>query len=201
MKEGALRLATDDGLELEARWDTGDAPIMAVVFSHPHPRHGGTMTAPLMEKVTAELVGAGMAVLRFNFRGVGASDGSWGEGVEELRDIAAAMDEASGAGLRVGLSGWSFGAAMALRWQAATGDTTVYCGISPPVADLPSSADLAAAERTIIMGERDQLIHFEASKAYAASIDARFIPMSADHFFYYREARVAAHVVDSLGGF
>jgi len=70
----------------------------------------------------------------------------------------------------------------------------------PPVTNLPGAADLTAAGRTIIMGERDQLIEFEASKAYAASIDARFIPISADHFFYYREARVAAHVVDSLGG-
>lgn len=193
-----LTLTTGDGLGIEARWDAPNESHRAVVFCHPHPLHGGTMTAPLMEKVTAGLVEAGLAVLRFNFRGVGRSQGTAGDGPEVLQDLDAAMAAARQTGLAVALAGWSFGAATGLRWQAANGDTTPYCGIAPSVTDLPGPAELAPAERTIIMGERDQLIPFAEAEAYARSIGATFRPIAADHFFYYREDRVAALVAEAL---
>jgi alpha/beta superfamily hydrolase len=151
-----------------------------------------------MEKVTAHLVAAGMAVLRFNFRGVGASQGVAGDGPGVLNDLTAAMATARSAGLPMGLTGWSFGAATALRWQAATGDTTTYCGIAPSVSDVPGPTQLAPARRSIIMGERDQLISFPEAEEYARSIGATFHAIAADHFFYYREDRVAALVAASL---
>jgi len=199
MKQGKLTLPTEDGLILEARWDIADEPSSALVFCHPHPSHGGTMTAPLMDKVTGHLVESGICVLRFNFRGVGASEGSWGEGIGEKSDVSAAMVEASAAGLETLLGGWSFGAATALRWQAAESDSTTFCGVSPPVASLPNAEELRPAKRTIIMGERDQLIKFDDSKAYAASIGARFVPVPSDHFFFYREERVAGHMIEAFG--
>lgn len=193
-------MTTSDDVALEARWDIPPGPDRAVVFCHPHPLNGGTMTAPLMERVAAEMVEAGMAVLRFNFRGVGESQGSWGGGSAELRDVSAAMGAARIANLPLGLTGWSFGAATALRWQAVTGDATPYCGIAPSVSDMPGAGQLEDTHRTIVMGERDQLIDFQESRSYADSIAAQFVPVSADHFFYYREDRVAGHVIHALGG-
>lgn len=201
-----LTIETADGISLEARWDRPEgSPSGYVVFCHPHPLHGGTMTAPLMEKVTARMVESGWAVLRFNFRGVGGSEGGWGGGTAELDDVAAAMTAARAeAGDGVALAGWSFGAATALRWQARDGDTSTYVGIAPPVETsdgtrLPDPAELKPARRTIIIGERDQLIDVAAVQAYAEAIGAAFhlVPAS-DHFFYFREARVADLVLAGL---
>ena len=117
-----------------------------------------------------------------------------------MRDITSAMVEASASGLETRLGGWSFGAATALRWQAAKDDSTTFCGISPPVAGLPKVDDLRPAKRTIIMGDRDQLIDFDDSQAYANSIAARFVQVSSDHFFFYREERVAEHMIEAFTG-
>ena len=200
-------LTTSDGFELEARWDVPAHPCEhTVVFCHPHPLHGGTMTAPLMDNVTEHLIRSGMAVLRFNFRGVGSSEGHWGKGVAEVRDVAAAMAAARDASPEVSLVGWSFGAATALRFQASEGDTAAYVGIAPPVrgsegATLPVPAELARARRTILIGERDQLIDVDDVRAYAANIGADFHVLAAsDHFFHFRERRVAEHVTDALMG-
>ena len=200
-----VTIETTDGITLDARWDEPDGPPEGyVVFCHPHPLHGGTMTAPLMEKVTAVLVAGGW-VLRFNFRGVGGSGGGWGGGVGEMDDVAAAMAAArdrSGDG--VGLAGWSFGAATALRWQARDRDAAPYVGIAPPVETshgplLPDPQHLLGARRTIIIGERDQLIDVDAVRAYAEAIGADFklLPAS-DHFFYFREERVGELVLAGL---
>ena len=62
-------LTTSDGLTLEALWNEPPAPRAAVLLCHPHPLHGGTMRAPLMEGITTRLVHQDIAVLRFNFRG------------------------------------------------------------------------------------------------------------------------------------
>ncbi|MGI9602022.1 MAG: alpha/beta hydrolase, partial [Acidimicrobiales bacterium] len=115
-----------EGVDLEARWDSPENATAAVVLCHPHPQHGGTMRAPLMHKVMKALTGNGLAVLRFNFRGVGTSKGEWSGGVGEMDDVAAAVAEARGGYDSVAVAGWSFGAATSLRWQARDGDGSTY---------------------------------------------------------------------------
>jgi alpha/beta superfamily hydrolase len=194
-------------LLLEARWDLpDDDPHRVVVFCHPHPLHRGTMTAPLMEAVTRSLVNRGFGVLRFNFRGVGSSDGVHDRGVGEMDDIAAAVEAAREAypDLALGLAGWSFGAATALRYQARSGSTLPYVGIAPPVTSdrtpvLPDATHLAEANRTFIVGDRDQFVTVDELRAYAGSIGAQVeVLEGSDHFFYFREERVAAAVADGL---
>ena len=200
-----LQLKAADGVVLEARWDLPETdPIDSIVFCHPHPLHGGTMTAPLMAMVTSHLVAAGHAVLRFNFRGVGDSGGGWGGGIDEINDVAAAMSLARETATRASIIGWSFGAAAALRWQARDRDASAYVGIAPPVRDpggnsLPPSDVLPPASRSIIIGERDQLISVDDVRTYASAIGAGFevIP-AADHFFHFREERLAEMVVSAL---
>ena len=77
------------GLEAILREPT--APIAAAVVCHPHPLHGGTMNNNVVYRTAKVLVDAGVAALRFNFRGVGASTGRHAEGVGEEDDVRAAL--------------------------------------------------------------------------------------------------------------
>ena len=203
---GAISLQTSDGVALEARWDLPTEPRSAVVFCHPHPQHGGTMRGPLMHKVTTVLVARGLAVLRFNFRGVGQSQGTWDEGVGEVDDVASAVAAAHDAYPKLprGLMGWSFGAVAALRWQAREGDTLPYVGIAPPVSSdltpfLPVAEELSPAPRTFIIGDRDQFTSVDELETYARSIGAGLeVLRGSDHFFYFREEKVGTIAADSL---
>ena len=157
-----------------------------------------------MHKVTKAITHHGLAVLRFNFRGVGASTGEWSGGAGEVEDVGAAIAAAHQRfGSEVGVAGWSFGAATALRWQAETGSSATYVGIAPPVADeltptLPSPAELSPGRRLFILGDRDQFVTTEQLESYATSIGAGFEVMAgSDHFFNLREQIVG----DRLAGF
>ncbi len=189
---------------LEARWDRPADSVGTIVFCHPHPQHGGTMTSPLMHKVTKGLVARGLAVLRFNFRGVGLSTGAWDGGLGEIDDVATAVEHARlrHPELPLGLAGWSFGAATALAWQAREHDETPFAGIAPPVRTelverLPQPEDLAPAPRTFILGDRDQFVTVEGLEAYADAAGATLTVLNgSDHFFFFREDAVAGLIAE-----
>jgi len=194
-------------VELEARWDLPDSPTAGVVLCHPHPLRRGTMTVPLLDSITSFLVSWSTAVLRFNFRGVGRSTGIHDEGLGEIDDVAAAMDQAAATfpELEFGIAGWSFGAATALRWQARDRSEHDYVGIAPGAGraghqQLPDPGSLPPASRMFIVGDRDQLIPVDDLVAYAAECGARMeIIAGSDHFFYSREQTVAGLVAAGLG--
>jgi alpha/beta superfamily hydrolase len=199
-------LATDDGHTLEAIVDAPDTPFGTVVLCHPHPVHGGTMRAPLLAAVGELALATGYRVIRFNFRGVGASTGTFGNGLDEMLDITAAVAYASALGEPLmGIAGWSFGAATALRWQAQASSSIPYVGIAPPVASplapfLPEPGDLPPARRRFIIGERDQFVESSELATYADSIGAEFLQYAAtDHFFVFRYDRLARDVVGGFG--
>ena len=209
MSERALpeRLPGPGGVTLQARWSLPAEPAgPVVVLCHPHPLYGGTMDVPLLRTVAAHLSRAGCPVLRFNFRGVGASTGSWSGGEAEVEDVGAAAAVAAAAfpTLPLALAGWSFGAVAALRWQAGAGGTGPYAGIAPPVRSdlapgLPAPATLAPARRLLIVGDRDQFTTVEDLSAYAAAVGAQMqVFPGSDHFFYGREAGVADAVTAGL---
>ena len=162
------------------------------------------MTAPLMQSLTERMVGAGLAVLRFNFRGVGTSSGAWSGGINEVNDVGAAVERATEDELPLSICGWSFGAATSLRWQAVAQSDLTWVGVSPPVPpksslSMPGPDDLQDAKRTIIFGERDQLINVDDARAYASTIEAAFHTMAgSDHFFHFREDRVAELLIQGL---
>lgn len=201
------RIVTQDGIQLEARWDLPEAARGVIVLCHPHPLHGGTMTAPLLEKIVAELVAANHAVLRFNFRGIGESGGVWSDGIAEVDDVNVAVHAARTRfpDHDLAVAGWSFGAATALRWQARDASDLPYIGIAPPVTSdltppLPAPDELLPARRLFILGDRDQFVTVEALTAYATEIGASIEVLKAsDHFFYFREQKVAAAIIDFLG--
>jgi alpha/beta superfamily hydrolase len=187
---------TADGESLEARWDRPDRPTGAVVFCHPHPMQGGTMMAPLMVAVTTRLVERGFAVLRFNFRGVGESTGSHDEGRAELQDVEAAAATARASELPLHLSGWSFGAGMALRWLATQEEGIPYSGIAPATRSLPS--ELPPGPKRIVLGTRDQVVDGEQTRAYAETHSFDLVLTPGDHFFHGRGRKIGTLVAQGF---
>ncbi len=107
----------------------------AAVVAHPHPSHGGTMHNPVVFHVDRALHAAGLTTLRFNFRGVGASDGQHDGGRGEVEDVAAAAVWLRGVALQVPLLlvGYSFGGVCALRHAPRDATVSAVIAIGLPV--------------------------------------------------------------------
>ena len=119
-----VTLHTSDGLALvgELALPLDRPSVATMVALHPLPTHGGFMDSHIIRKAALRLPAlADIAVLRFNFRGVtsprGTSEGTFGEGIDEQHDLAAAMDLVAARGLPdPWLVGWSFGTEVALKF-------------------------------------------------------------------------------------
>jgi alpha/beta superfamily hydrolase len=122
---------------LEALLDSPEpTPVRAaVVFAHPHPQHGGTMHTKVVYQGAKALTRIGCAVLRFNFRGVGASEGAFDRGEGEHADFRAALDYMTDrySGVQLWAAGFSFGSWVALEVGALDARVSVLIGIAPPV--------------------------------------------------------------------
>ncbi|MGB7860220.1 MAG: hypothetical protein WBM90_06955 [Acidimicrobiia bacterium] len=154
------------------------------------------MNAPLMIAVTTRLVERGHVVVRFNFRGTGASSGTHDYGNAEQADITAAFVAAEERGLPVGITGWSFGAGTALRWLASEGLDIPYVGIAPPPEHLPEI--LPDGPKRIIIGNREQVVDPDAVRDYAESHDIDLVVTAGDHFFHGRAKRIGDLVGQGL---
>jgi uncharacterized protein len=205
----AFRIQTSDGLSLETVLQTPDTPGGVFVFCHPHPQMGGTMNAPLMKAVAAELLMRGWAVLRFNFRGIGASEGQTGIGIDEVADAEAAIEEAHSrfSDLPVAIGGWSFGAAVAGRVASQRPDLAAYVAIAPAVTEKPGiTAGLPPADEVrlpkpslIVVGVNDELVEPTQARDWAEGAGARFEGMKgANHFFWGKYDNLATLIGDFL---
>ena len=114
--------------------DAHDHSVTAVVC-HPHPLYGGTLHNKVAHRVASALFGMGVAVLRFNFRGVGASEGAFDQGRGELEDARAALAflRERYPSARRWIAGFSFGSWVASRLAAAEADAEQLILIAPPV--------------------------------------------------------------------
>jgi hypothetical protein len=147
---------------LEALFETPEEnPCAAVVFGHPHPLHGGTMHAKVVYRAAKTFLELGCAVLRFNFRGVGASAGHFDEGRGERDDFEAGLDfvAATCPGVDLWAAGFSFGAGIALTTGVQDRRVTQLLGIAPPIGRY-DFADVAASRKPmhLIHGEADELM-------------------------------------------
>jgi hypothetical protein len=193
------------GITLEGRWWPGVAPGGAII-THPHPLFGGDMANNVVLTAVRALAARGMAALRFNFRGVGRSTGTYGGGLEEADDVAAALaflkSRTPGPCYVVG---YSFGAAVAgralLKGLAADG---VIC-IAPPIAFMDLTfLPRVPGLRLILVGDRDELCPLASLQALMAA--SQTPPMEtpaeirviegADHFFNHGEAELFRELRD-----
>ncbi len=193
-------------LLLDGRVSIPTRPGHAVVICHPHPEYGGTMDDAVVTTVARSLQTAGVATLRFDFRGVGRSEGRHGGGVAEVDDVRAALDWLAerAPGARLSLAGYSFGAAVALRAGAVDPRPERLAAIALPAAmlDVTFLAD-CRTPTLFVHGDRDQFspaAQFEAllARCPAASQVVR-IP-GADHFLHGDAERVGDSVVRFVTG-
>jgi alpha/beta superfamily hydrolase len=121
---------------LEALLDEGaDPPRAAVVFGHPHPTYGGTMHTRAVYQAAKGLTRIGCSVLRFNFRGVGLSEGTFDQGAGEMADYTVALDTMAARYPDAPLwaAGFSFGSWIALETGSADDRVSALIAVAPPV--------------------------------------------------------------------
>ncbi|HXV61556.1 MAG TPA: alpha/beta fold hydrolase [Vicinamibacteria bacterium] len=158
----------------------------AALLLHAHPLHGGTMHFKLMFRIAKVLQRNGHAVLRFNFRGVGRSQGVHDDGRGEQDDVRAALDHLERAfpAVPVLLGGYSFGAVMALRVSDADFRVGSVLALGSPVAFLDSLR--RPMPRLFVQGARDAFGDAAAIQGYVneAPSGARLVLVpGADHYF------------------
>jgi len=159
-----------------------------VVITHPHPLYGGNMHNNVVESLARMYQLAGYSTLRFNFRGVGSSEGEYDNGLGEQEDVKAALHYLTRRGKRVlDLAGYSFGSwvnALAIS-KVDTVDRMVM--ISPPVAFMNfNSVVLTPQIKLVVAGSQDQIAPPEVIEKILTSWnpEAHLVVIDgADHFY------------------
>ena len=150
------------------------APLRAaVVFAHPHPLYGGTMHTKAVYRATKAFARLGCAVLRFNFRGVGQSDGMFDNAVGELDDFRAGLDFMASRypGAYLWAAGFSFGAYVALTAGVRDDRVSILIGIAPALHMYDFSEVRASTKpKYFVQGERDELCPLAQMQAFFAEL-------------------------------
>jgi alpha/beta superfamily hydrolase len=177
----------------------------AVVFGHPLTEMGGTMHTKVVYQAAKALSRIGCAVLRFNFRGAGASTGTFSNGPGEQEDFRAALDymAAEYPGAPLWAAGMSFGSWVALTCGAADPRVKALLGICPPIARYDFSAvERSTTAKFFIHGEFDEICPLKDMKAfYARAAEPKELVVidAANHLFDGRVSDVADAIEDLLG--
>jgi hypothetical protein len=196
--------------KLEALLDEpAGAPKAAVVFAHPLPTHGGTLHTKAVYQGAKGLARAGCAVLRFNFRGVGQSAGTFDGGEGERADFIAALDymAARYPGLPLWSAGFSFGSWIALETGAVDDRVTVLIGIAPPVTKAGydfSNTRVSTKAKFFVHGEADEICPIQDMWAFYSALpepkELVVIDM-ANHLFEGHTSEVGEALEDLLEDF
>jgi uncharacterized protein len=183
-------------------------PRAIAVLAHPLPTGGGTMHTKAVFHAAKALARAGCSVLRFNFRGVGRSAGTFDEGPGERGDFLAALSFMTSRHpevTRVWAAGMSFGAWIAMTAGGEDPRVTALVGIAPPVNQYDFSPVVAAAKPTfIIHGEFDEIVSVrEVRKFYGQLSEPKELVIidGADHLFDGKVTEVGDAVEDLLQGY
>jgi uncharacterized protein len=184
------------------------APVRAaVVFAHPLPTQGGTMHTKAVFQGAKGLVRIGCAVLRFNFRGVGRSEGAFDDGRGEMDDFRTALDVTAARypGVPLWAAGFSFGSWIALETGAADPRVSVLIGVAPPVTRYEFARTLETTKpKFFVQGERDEICPLKELRAfYAKASEPKEIVVidGANHLFEGRTREVGEALEDLLGDF
>jgi alpha/beta superfamily hydrolase len=195
--------AGEAGEALEGLFIAGDPDAGGAVIAPPHPLYGGSMDSPVVSELAWAATKAGLASLRFNWRGVGGSTGA------PSGDLALGAADFGAALLHLGrtiegplvAAGYSFGAAAAVLAAAAQPRVRRLVLVAPP----PSLLDvdvLRARERDVLLlaGEHDAIAPPAALEALARDLPrARFVLLEdADHFFAAGLAQLTTEVASWL---
>lgn len=174
------------------------------VICHPHPLHGGTMQNKVVHYMARTLGELGLRTVRFNFRGVGASDGSYAHGRGEQRDLQAVLEwvRERAPGDQVWLAGFSFGCYVAMREAAESNDVQRLITIAPPVDSFDFSVlQTPRCPWLLLQGEADEVVSAPNVLRWARSLEPRpdivALP-GVDHFFHRRLNLLREVLLDRL---
>ena len=197
---------------LEALWSDPGGGLPAAVISHPHPAHGGSMHSKVVHTIYRVLEEAGHPTLRFNFRGVGRSEGTYSGWDGEVGDVAAAAVFArERTGIQpLWLAGFSFGSWVSAKFALTDAHIEQFIGLGMPVTTNIDGRtfeflDRAPAPMLIVQGTLDRYgstdgIHALAERLRAAGgeVELRLVE-GADHFFTGHLTQLAGALRDGLG--
>jgi alpha/beta superfamily hydrolase len=183
----------------------GEGPFPAVVVCHPHPLYGGDMYNNVVSVVSVALVQASIVALRFNFRGVGSSQGEYGGGIGEQEDVEAAIsylamldDVDTG---RIGFAGYSVGAGFGITVACSDKRVKALAAISPPLSMFDFECLKGCAKpKILVCGERDDFTPSARFVEFCQSLadPKEFATIAGvDHFWWGHESEVA----DRVAGF
>ncbi|HMK86700.1 MAG TPA: alpha/beta fold hydrolase [Steroidobacteraceae bacterium] len=173
------------------------------VLCHPHPLYGGTMDNKVVTTLGRALNAGGIATLRFNFRGVGQSAGTFDGGLGETRDAAAVADYGAERwpDRRLVLGGFSFGAFVALRLTQER-DTARLITIAPPVDRFDFSAlAVPRCPWLIVQGDADEIVDPRSVFTWVKTLDPQpklVIAPGVGHFFHGHLKELKDAVSDAL---
>jgi alpha/beta superfamily hydrolase len=182
----------------------GDPPFAGVVVCHPHPQMGGDMYNNVVGALVKAVNGAGAAALRFNFRGVGESEGAYDNGEGEKDDARAALGALRSqpevdAG-RIALAGYSFGAMISFRVAYTRDDLVAVVLVSNPTKRGTKVEAQIPAPTLFVTGDRDPYCDGQLLLEYREQIgpDVRVeIVPGVDHFWWGSDGRL----IDIVSGF
>jgi uncharacterized protein len=189
--ERPVSIPRGEGLTLEGALGMPAGAELGIVICHPHPLYGGDMDSPVVVTAVAACNRPGLATLRFNFRGVGASGGAWDEGRGARDDVRAAVADLRRRlepRCRIGLAGYSFGARMSLAVAAGGEPLAGLALIAPPIAGPgwrhPGSLAIDGP-LLVVAGSRDVYCPREDLMSMAATWPTATVTVidGADHFF------------------
>ena len=204
MRQSAVSFITK-GLTLEGiiALPDGEGPFPGVVMCHPHPLMGGNMDNNVVVAVTFGLADAGIASLRFNFRGVGNSQGEHAKGEKEHQETLMAMDFLGALpdvdDDRIGLGGYSFSTRVICSHKQLYKKPLAIALVAPSleaITDSPLQSD--KTPRMIITGDRDRLANSNGVDEQLNKFDppAEYhVVAGADHFWVGQEREMAEKVV------
>jgi hypothetical protein len=162
-----------------------DAPGLALLC-HPHPLHGGTMQHKVVQTLARAFVQLGWRVVRFNYRGVGQSEGAWDAGRGEVDDAMSVLESLRAPGQPLALAGFSFGSYVASQVAArvaahAPAQSLVLVG--PAVETFPLAP--VPADSLVIHGELDDVVSLRGVLDWARpqALPVTVVP-GAGHFFH-----------------
>jgi uncharacterized protein len=193
-------------VELEARlWEpVGARPRGAALLCHPHPLYGGTMNNRVIYRAGKGAVEAGLAALRFNFRGVGKSTGSYAGGAGERKDAAALLGwlRERYPGLPLALIGFSFGAWVGLQAAGEDPRVSALVGLGVPVKSFDFEFLIDIDKPSLyIVGTQDEFCPRDQMEILARRLPRTATVswvVGADHFFTHQVDDVQNRVKDYL---
>ena len=187
LDEGGELFVRGPAGRLEAVFKRSPGARAAAVVCHPHPLRGGTLYDKVTYRMGRALLAAGLSVLRFNFRGVGASEGTFDAGQGEREDLTAMIDHLAAEHAELVVAGFSFGAWVGLDVGARDPRVGRLVGLGLPV-NVYDADFLRGVEKPTLLvhGDRDPFGDLDRVRAVAAAAGSgvRLAPIEgADHVF------------------